>query len=330
MEGIWQLGIAIIAGLQSIGAWLVEPMRLVTFLGNEEFYLFVAPAIYWCLDAQLGLRVGLSLMITGVVNSTFKFALVGPRPYWYSPAVTAYSTETSFGVPSGHAQNAVVVWGVLAAWFKRPWAWISAIVIMLLIGFSRQYLAVHFPHDVLVGWIIGAGLLWAILKWEKPVSQWFSQRAVNRQIFSAFGVSLAFILIGVLVRGLVTSSGWTLPQAWVDTAMSADPLADPPDPLSLSGLISNAAVFFGLALGAILLRQNGGFQAGGPAWQRLVRFIIGLVGVFLLWYGLGEIFPRGEYFASYLLRYLRYSLVGLWIAGVAPLLFIRFRLAKAQ
>lgn len=330
MEGIWQLGIAIIAALQSLGEWLVSPMQAITFLGNEEFYLFVAPAIFWCLDAQLGLRVGLSLMVTGVVNTTIKLALVGPRPYWYSPAVTAYSTETSFGVPSGHSQNAVVVWGVLAAWFKRPWAWASAIVIMILIGLSRQYLAVHFPHDVLLGWIIGVVLLWAILKWEKPVYRWFNQKTVRNQVIYAFGVSLAFILLGALVRAAVISSGWTLPQAWVDTALSADPLADPPDPFSLSSLISNAAVFFGLILGAILLKQNGGFDAGGPVWQRLVRFMIGLAGVFLLWFGLGEIFPRGEYLLPYLLRYLRYGLVGLWISGIAPLLFVRFKLAKAS
>jgi hypothetical protein len=85
-----------------------------------------------------------------------------------------------------------------------------------------------------------------------------------------------------------------------------------------------------MAAGYILLLARGGFNAGGPAWQRLVRFLIGLVGVFLLWFGLGLIFPDGETLLPFLLRYIRYTLVGCWISGLAPLLFIRLRLAKAR
>jgi hypothetical protein len=39
----------------------------------------IAPAILWCIDAKLGLRLGLFLMINGMVNSTFKVAFHGPR-----------------------------------------------------------------------------------------------------------------------------------------------------------------------------------------------------------------------------------------------------------
>lgn len=330
MESIWQMGIAIILWLQGLGEWLSTPMRFFTFLGNEEFYLFVAPAIYWCLDAGLGLRLGLSLMITGGLNTALKFAFHGPRPYWFDSHVLAYSTESSFGVPSGHAQNAVVVWGVLASGFKRTWVWVAAIAVMLLIGLSRMYLAVHFPHDVLVGWLIGALLLWIILKLEKPVSDWLGSKTASVQVVYALAASLILVLVGALVQLAVVSSGWQMPEAWMRNAVSADPQAEPPAPLALSGLISNSGVFFGLALGAILLRRWGKFDPTGPAWQRLARFVLGLIGVFVLWFGLGEIFPRGESLLPYLLRYLRYGLVGLWIAGLAPWLFMRLKLTPQK
>jgi hypothetical protein len=80
--------------------------------------------------------------------------------------------------------------------------------------------------------------------------------------------------------------------------------------------------------GAIWLKKGGWFNARGPAWQLIVRFLIGIAGVFVLWMGLGAVFPRGETLLPLLLRYARYTLVGLWVAGIAPLLFIRLGVAK--
>jgi hypothetical protein len=72
----------------------------------------------------------------------------------------------------------------------------------------------------------------------------------------------------------------------------------------------------------------GGFQASGPVEKRALRYIVGLVGIIIFWYGLGEIFPRDETFLSYVLRFIRYALVGLWVSGGAPWLFLRFNLAE--
>jgi len=328
MESILELGIGFILFLQGLGGWLVAPMTLVTTLGNEEFYLFVAPAVFWCWDAALGLRLGLSLMLSGSINSILKLVFHGPRPYWYDPGIKAHVAETSFGVPSGHSQNSVVFWGVLAAWFGRRWAWIVAALIALLIGLSRMVLGVHFPHDVLLGWLVGALILWAILSWEKPILSWLKTFPLTSQILIAFGASLFLILLSFLVRAVLGS--WQMPQTWIANAAQSNPDADPLAPLTLSGLVSNAGAFFGLAFGGIWLRKRGWFNASGHAWQLLVRFLIGLAGVFIIWSGLGEIFPRGESMIPYILRYLRYALVGLWMAGLAPMLFIRLGLAKRQ
>lgn len=94
------------------------------------------------------------------MNDSLKMFFHGPRPYWYCTDVIAYAKETSFGVPSGHAQIATGIWGVLAASLRKWWAWLIAILVILIIGISRIYLGVHFPHDVILGWLIGAFLLW--------------------------------------------------------------------------------------------------------------------------------------------------------------------------
>ncbi len=47
----------------------------------------------------------------------------------------------------------------------------------------------------------------------------------------------------------------------------------------------------------------------------------------LLWYGLGEVFPGGEMLLPFILRYLRYALVGLWLSGCAPWIFMKLKLS---
>ncbi|MBN2551018.1 MAG: phosphatase PAP2 family protein [Anaerolineales bacterium] len=324
MNAIIELGIAIILFLQGLGEWLAGPLKLITMTGNEEFYLFFAPAIYWCFDAAIGMRVGLALMVSGITNSILKLAMQGPRPYWVDSRVIPYSYETSFGVPSGHSQNAVVVWGRLAAELRVRWFWAAAIILMILIGFSRMYLGVHFPHDVLLGWAFGALVLWALLALEKPVLAWLNKRPLTEQILYTLAASLAMILVGALIR--LALDGWTVPAEWVKLAEAA-PGSKAIEPLALSGLVSNAGAFFGLALGGLMIKAQGGFYAGGAAWKRLARFLVGLAGVFLLWFGLGEIFPRGETLIPFILRYLRYGLLGVWITGLAPMLFFRLKLA---
>jgi membrane-associated phospholipid phosphatase len=325
MDAFWDTGIEIILYIQSLGELLLSPMEFFTFLGFEEFYLFVAPAVLWCIDMRLGLRIGLRLMISASINTIMKLIFHHPRPYWYSEKVQAFDIETSFGIPSGHAQNAVVVWGTIAAWIGRWWAWLICMLIAFMIGFSRLYLGVHFPTDVLLGWLIGALLLLAFIRWEDRAITWVRDYSMKNQFLIAFGFSITLILLGWLIR--LTLSSWQLPAIWQELALKNFPALDPPNPLALSGLVSNAAVFFGLASGAILMDDQGGFDATGLIWKRVVRFIVGIIGVFIIWYGLGEIFPRGENLTALALRYLRYGLIGLWVSGLAPILFIRMRLA---
>src|SRR6185436_699755 len=100
---------------------------------------------------------------------------------------------TSFGFPSGHAQNAATAWIATAFYFKKRWIWTTAILLISLVGLSRVYLGVHFPTDVLGGWVIGAlfACLWLLME-SRFGPNWQSQ-AIPRKLF-VVGIGLALTL----------------------------------------------------------------------------------------------------------------------------------------
>lgn len=325
MDAIIQAGIAFALWFQGLGGWLEIPMKGFTFLGSEEFFLLGLPIIYWCVDAGIGLRMGVILLLNGALNSVLKLVFFGPRPYWVEPQVKALASETSFGVPSGHAQVAAGLWGMLASQVKRPWAWPAAIFLILMIGLSRLYLGVHFLHDVLLGWLLGALVLWAVLRLWDSTAAWVQTKSAGQQVGLAFLLSVILLVAGAIAFGAARTT--PLPPEWTANALAAG-AHEAPDPITLHSVITPAATLFGLLAGLAWMRLGGGFQAGGTLKQRILRFLVGLVGVAILWYGLGAIFPRGEEILAYILRYLRYALVGGWISAGGPWVFIRLGLAN--
>ncbi len=330
---VLDLGITLVLFLQNLGDWLALPMRAVSFLGDEEFFLMIMPILYWCVDAALGLRVGLILLISAGLNHALKLVFHAPRPFFYDRAVQTFDSETTFGAPSGHAQNSASVWGLIAAVTshrlpsRRRLAWGLALLLVFLIGLSRLYVGMHFPTDVLLGWAAGFALVWGFRRLEPMLAARLKRLSLGDSILAVFGASLVLVLVSALAR--LSLSAWTLPQEWLDLAVLAQP-QEALDPLALAGVFTSAGALFGLGAGALWLRSAGGFNAGGETWKRLARYPIGLVGVLLLWFGLGELFPRDEALLSYLLRYLRYALVGLWMSAAAPALFIRLGLAQSE
>lgn len=322
MSFLVQNGLSLVIAAPGLEDWLIPIMKFFSFLGSEEFFLLVMPALYWCVDAGLGMRVGFILLLGTSLNSVFKLAFHSPRPFWVSPHVKAFAPETSFGMPSNHAQTAVGVWGTMAAHLGRPWAWIAAAMVIGLIGFSRVVLGVHFPQDVLAGWLIGGILLWAFQKFWAPASARLKRMTFGSQVTLALIVSLSLVLLGALTN--LAWSGWAMPQAWIVNAAANGGAA--PDPLALSGSISSAGALFGLAFGVSWLAGRGGFSASGPGMKRALRYVVGVVGVMVFWYGLGAVLPRGEALIPFGLRFVRYALVGAWISGGAPWLFEKLQL----
>ncbi len=320
-----ELSINLIQSLQALGNWLVPLMKFFTFLGVEEFYFLVMPVLIWAVDYSLGLRVGVMLLLSSGFNNILKMSFRQPRPYWYSTEVKNLGQPwPGFGIPSGHSMTPVSTYGLLATAIKKNWAKIVIWVIIFFIGFSRLFLGVHFLQDVLAGWAFGFLLLWLFLRYEERINSWFNGKSTGARYGTIFGISIGLILVGVLIVSL--AGDYSVPPTW--EANADHPSDEPIDPFSLNSIVTSSATLFGLVSGSIWLGSRGGFNDEGTNLKRFLRFLLGFVGVLVLWMGLGEIFPRDPDFISYALRYLRYSLVGFWISGLAPALFIKFGLAK--
>lgn len=327
LENLFNHSIQITIALQQMGAGLMASMKFFSQLGTLDFYVLVMPLIYWTMDSSLGLRLGLLLMLSGSLNSAAKWALHFPRPYWVDPRVQAQWLESNFGAPSGHAQLTISLYGLIAVTLKRRWVWALAILLTFLVGLSRIALGAHFYLDVVVGWIIGLGALVAFLRFEQPVRQWIGSKAFSQQITILLAASMALVALGVLA--VQSASDFVLPPEWeVNAVAGGNENLD--GVFSFDEILTPAGAFFGFGAGAIWLEQQGGFQTKGRAKDYVLRILLGLAGAVFFWQGLGAILPREQDLLSYTLRFLRYGLLGFWIAGWAPRLFVRFGWAKAS
>jgi membrane-associated phospholipid phosphatase len=320
MAGVNAVQIVVNEVFQGFGAWLISLMQAITFLGEEEFFVLLLPLLYWSFDQMIGLRVGMILLLSNGFNTFFKFLFRTPRPYWISDSVTNYVHESSFGLPSGHAQIAASVWGWLAVEVKKRWFTIVMVVLIFLIGVSRLFLGVHFLGDVLLGWLIGGLLVWAFSAWSDKVGGWFQAQSFGGKLGLVTASSVALVLL-ILVAKWVAGP-WEMNPEW---AVRAGEVA----PYNLDGAFTLGGTWLGMLAGFVILSEKRGrFLAAEGGWRRLVRFLIGLLGVLILYFGLGQIFPRGANLPSFVMRFVRYTLVGLWISWIAPLLFEKMKILK--
>ncbi len=294
MEGILDWGLGLVRQVQVIASpTLTVAMKGVSFLGSEWFYLAALPLIYWCFDRRRGMRLTVVFLFSSFLNLWLKDTLGQPRPYWRDPAV-GMAVETSYGLPSGHAQGTLVFWGAAAPLFKRYWGLALAIVLPLAVGFSRVYLGVHFPTDVFVGWALGGLLLAADHGFGDRI-----ERALSR-------VNLRLKVAGVALLAL---------------GMNALTMHD----TSMSG------VFFGASAGFLFVKKLVPFKAAaGGLGRKVLRCLVGFAGAALIYLGLKVLFP-GEGSELYaLFRFLRYGLLGAWVSLGAPWIFAKLKLVELE
>lgn len=127
----------------------------ITSLGSLEFYMFAIPVIYWMVDKHFGFRFSIFFIFSAYVNSGAKHIFQTQRP----PNELRLVSQEGYSFPSGHAQGSTAFWGFLALKLKTPLAYVGAVIMILLVSFSRVYLGVHWPIDILGGVVIGVILL---------------------------------------------------------------------------------------------------------------------------------------------------------------------------
>ena len=325
MQTLIDFGVSFIIALQRLGEWQIPIMNFFSQLGTEEFFFIVLPLLLWSVDSAIGIRVAFILAVSNILNLVGKVGLAGPRPYWVSSHIQPWWPETSFGIPSGHAQHAMSVWGIIALYKKEKWITAICAILVFMIGFSRLVLGAHFPHDVVLGWLLGAFLLWLYARYWDTTVDWLSKMNFSKQVGIAFLTSMIFIIVGMTVTTL--RSNFQIPESWMTNALRSGIAPDPIDP---NGVFTAAGTFFGLALGAAWTHLRGGYQVDGPIWKRALRYAIGLIGVILFWQVLGAVFPRGDGVLVYSLRFFRYTLVGWWVSGGAPWIFEHFNLTTSS
>jgi membrane-associated phospholipid phosphatase len=297
-------GLQVVLWFQSWRNPVVEAISLFFhYAGQEEFFLFMLPFVYWCVDEAFGRRLGVFFMLANWSNGWLKEWWQRPRPYQVSSQVRNVVTETSYGIPSGHAQNATTLWGAVAVRVKRGWVTALVIVYILLTALSRIVLGVHFPQDVIGGLVVGL-ILVGLYAWLEPkLSGWLNVQGLWAQI------GLAVIVTALL---LVIHPG----------------LIPPSTPDALAGAVTPAASFLGLGIGFALEVRWVRFDARGVWWKRIIRLVIGLAVALALRFGLGALFEGLE--PALLFRLIRYSLIGLWAAFAAPWIFVKTSLADRR
>ena len=316
--------------LQSVGTWLVIPMQVFSFLGTQNAYILLMSYLYWCVDNRLGIRVGITLLLSNGLNTAFKWIFHSPRPYWVNPNLKALSVESSFGIPSGHTMISTSVWGRIALWVKKSWFTAVISVILFFIGVSRLYLGVHFLSDVIAGWLFGIALLIIISQIEKPIARWVGKLKISLRVFLAFLSSLLIIIIFFLLK--IPLSQWQVPDIWIANAQIASP-GSVIDPLKIKDIFLLSGTWFGLLTGLFWIKTIGDFNPKGNLGQLVFRFLLGFVGVVFLVFGLNAILamlPEEETWFIYSFIYLQFFLVSLWIIALAPMLFIKIGLANVK
>ena len=134
----------------------------VTHLGEELVFLALAIVIFWCVSKREGYYILITGLVGTVVNQSLKLICRVRRPWTYpgfSAVEGAIGEATGYSFPSGHTQNVVGTLGGMARWTRRLWLRITLIVLAVLVAFSRMYLGVHYPTDVLFSVLFGTLLV---------------------------------------------------------------------------------------------------------------------------------------------------------------------------
>ena len=280
---------------------LNELMLAVTELGGELPFLIIALIVFWCVDKRRGYYV-LSVGFLGTLTNQFmKLWFRIPRPWVLDPNFTileqAREAASGYSFPSGHTQNAVGTFGALVVTTKTKLVRYIALALAVLVPFSRMYVGVHTPADVLVAAVIAVCFLLAL----RPV------------VFDWDGKYIPILLIAMTVLAvafLCFVEFWPFP-ADIDLH-------------NLESGIKNAYTLAGSLTGLIIVyfvdEKYLRFDTKAVWWAQIVKVALGLLAVLAIKSGLKT--PIDALCGGHMVaRAIRYFLIVIMAGIVWPLTF---------
>jgi len=292
MEAILQWGIEVVLWFQYFSPSLDILFKIFSLSGNELFYLLFMPAIIWCINPRIGIRLLILTLVSTYLNALAKLLIDQPRPFNYDSRVKELMHATGGGLPSGHTQNALVFWSYIAASFKSKKLWIFAGVMMVFVPLSRVYLGVHFPTDLLGGYLLGIVVLLLFMKIEKPVINWLKQKNLGFHLSLSLGI----------------------PMLLVFTAPELDP--------AITGI---GGVLMGALIGLSFEHQRREFQVPKTIMKKIMGYFIGIIILFAFYIGLKLAFVSLE--PQPIFRFIRYTIIGFHITFIAPWILFKLKLS---
>ena len=204
-------------GTSGFGFWILSNLSA---FGEQMLLVAIMGFFYWGLNKEFGKYLGVNILMVNIWNPMIKNVALRLRPYFVeeynvqllrlidSGADPMDIAAQGYSFPSGHSSNAATIYGSLAVHEKnRRWLWVLAIVLPLLVGFSRVFVGAHFPTDVIWGWVLGIVTIALVALLRKLIKNHLVFNIVllltaipgffyckSNDYFSSMGMLLGFVL----------------------------------------------------------------------------------------------------------------------------------------
>lgn len=280
----------------------------VTMLGELMIPFMITAVIYWGINKRAGQLILFAYGITLYVNVFLKMTACIKRPWLLNPSVkpieSALPAADGYSFPSGHTAGAAAVWGSIAFnWWKNKLIRYCALLIIFAVAFSRNYIGVHTPQDVIVSMVLG---IFIILGADALLIQ--IEKSKNADwIFYASAMILTFLLVAYL-------------QIKCGCQMqSYNPLTDNVNPLAMKHSAYPKITFLaGIFTGWILEKRFVNYRVpDGYSRKKVVWLIAGIAVLYLIMKHLCTLFML--FVPAYVAHSLLAFVCTLFIIAIYPL-----------